>query len=72
MSVEKALEHLDTIQHKLQSDRMAIQSELDVLFGELQKSQDPDRMQIIQELISVRESLSQSYTLVLNLFTWII
>lgn len=57
MNAEEALEQLDTIQYKLQGDRVAIQNELDILFSELQKSQDPDRMQIIQELISVRETL---------------
>jgi len=58
MYVEEALEQLDALQNKLQNDRVAIQNELDALFDELQKSQDADRMQIIQELISVRESLS--------------
>lgn len=69
---EEALERLDAIQHRLQSDRVEIQNELDVLFDELQKSQDPDQMQIIQELISVRESLSPFYALELKLVTLVI
>ena len=61
---------MDAIQNQLQSDRVAIQNELDVLFDELQKSQDADRMQIIQELISVRESPS-FYALVLRTFPYV-
>jgi len=70
MYVEEALEQLDAIQDKLQSDRVAIQDELDVLFDELQKSQDADRMQIIQELISVRESPS-FHALMLRYFPYV-
>lgn len=51
--LEEALAQLENIQAKLETNRQAIQSELDELFEQLQQNQDPNRMQIIQELISV-------------------
>lgn len=51
---EQALAKLEAVQNKLNDDRIEIQNELDTLIGELQANQDPERMQIIQELISVR------------------
>jgi vacuolar protein sorting-associated protein 53 len=50
---EEALGDLDAIQIRLHEDQRALQDELEVLYGEMQRDHDPDRMQDIQELISV-------------------
>lgn len=51
--LESSLERLEIIQLQLREEEAALQKELSVLMDELQRDQDPERMQIIQELISV-------------------
>ncbi|KAF8313077.1 hypothetical protein DL93DRAFT_2137978 [Clavulina sp. PMI_390] len=69
---EKALEQLEAVQNKLNEDKAKIQEELDLLMTELKADQAPERMQIIQELISellsqlnrIREKASESEAVV--------
>lgn len=53
-TIEASLDRLESIQAHLREEEAALQRELDILLAELQQDQDPERMQIIQELISVR------------------
>lgn len=50
---EAALGQLEAVQSRLAEDERALQSEIDSLREELRKDQDPSRMQLIQEMISV-------------------
>lgn len=52
--IEESLGEIVTVQEKLKEDELEIQREIDSLRKELKRDQDPTRMQIIQELISVR------------------
>lgn len=45
---------IDAVQAQLARDEMALQDEIDALQDELTRQQDPGRMQLIQEMISVR------------------
>ena len=53
-STEAALSSLEFIQKKLRDDQQALQEDINLLRDELHQHQDPERMQCIQELISVR------------------
>lgn len=55
-NVEAALGQLENIQIKLSAQEQDIRREIDELESELRKEQDPSRMQLIQEMISVRVS----------------
>lgn len=44
---------LDAVQAKLAQDERELQTEIDALQGALKRDQDPGRMQLIQEMISV-------------------
>lgn len=50
---EAALGQLEAVQSRLAENERALQSEIDSLRAELRKDQDPNRMQLIQEMISV-------------------
>ncbi|KAF8310331.1 Vps53-like protein [Cantharellus anzutake] len=54
---EASLTNLDSVQRKLRDDQRSLQQEIVILRNELHKDQNPERMQVIQELIS--ELLSQ-------------
>ena len=54
LNIEASLDRLESIQAHLREEEAALQRELDILLAELHQDQDPERMQIIQELISVR------------------
>ncbi|ELU36072.1 hypothetical protein AG1IA_09898 [Rhizoctonia solani AG-1 IA] len=56
---EASLVRASEIQEKLHDDVTQIQTEIDSLRAELRKDQEPARMQLIQELIAVRELLAQ-------------
>ena len=53
MRVEAALGRLDDVQTRLNGQEQDILNEIKELEIELRKEQDPSRMQLIQEMISV-------------------
>jgi hypothetical protein len=50
---EASLSQLETVQAKLSQNERDLQDEIDALKKELRHDQDPNRMQMIQEMISV-------------------
>ncbi|KAG6335695.1 hypothetical protein ID866_3401 [Astraeus odoratus] len=77
---EAALSHLEAIQGKLAESERQLQREIDLLEDELRRDQDPDRMQLIQEMIfryrtkdllgqmsRIREKASESEAVVCNI-----
>ncbi|KAK7473107.1 Vacuolar protein sorting-associated protein 53 [Stygiomarasmius scandens] len=69
---EASLAHIEAVQAKLAEDQRAIQNEIDILREQLKRNQDPDRMQMIQEMISellgqmsrIREKATESEAVV--------
>ena len=53
MVPEAALGQLEAVQARLAQSEQKLQTEIDALREELRKDQDPSRMQLIQEMISV-------------------
>lgn len=51
--IEASLGHLDAVSARLAETRVELQKEVDLLQAELRVSQDPERMLVIQEMISV-------------------
>lgn len=51
--VEASLAHLEVVSSRLAETQQELQKEVDALQSELKVSQDPERMSIIQEMISV-------------------
>jgi len=60
---EASLSQLEAIQARLSQNERDLQCEIDALREELRHDQDPNRMQLIQEMISVR-SISHSVVLI--------
>jgi hypothetical protein len=56
-SAEASLAHLEDVSARLAETHEELQKEVDVLQAELKRSQDPERMSTIQEMISVRRWL---------------
>ena len=56
--VEASLTHLEVVSSRLAETQQELQKEVDALQSELKISQDPERMSIIQEMISVVVFLS--------------
>ena len=54
MSAEAALGQLEAVQNRLAENEKELQREIQYLQAELRREQDPNRMQLIQEMISVR------------------
>ena len=52
--IEASLAQLESVQNRLAQNARDVQAEIDLLQDELSKEQDSNRMQIIQEMISVR------------------
>lgn len=50
---EASLAHLESVNSRLAETQQELQKEVDALQLELKASQDPERMTIIQEMISV-------------------
>jgi hypothetical protein len=50
---EASLAHIESVNHKLNETRGKLQREIDELQEELKKNQGPERMSLIQEMISV-------------------
>jgi hypothetical protein len=51
--VEASLAHLEVVSSRLAETQHELQKEVDALQSELKISQDPERMSVIQEMISV-------------------
>jgi vacuolar protein sorting-associated protein 53 len=51
--LEAALGKLDEVNAQLAETQKELQQEVDLLQAELRRNQDPDRMSVIQEMISV-------------------
>lgn len=52
--VEASLGELEVVQQRLAVSERQMKAQIDELTEELRTNQDPDRMQLIQEMISVR------------------
>lgn len=52
-ATEASLARLDAVQAKLAQDERELQAEIEALQEALKRDQDPGRMQLIQEMISV-------------------
>ncbi|KAF5383425.1 hypothetical protein D9757_006101 [Collybiopsis confluens] len=69
---EASLAHTAAVQARLAENQREIQKEIDALHEQLKKNQDPDRMQLIQEMISellgqmsqIREKATESEAVV--------
>ncbi|KAG6919330.1 hypothetical protein DXG01_006876 [Tephrocybe rancida] len=72
---EASLAHLDLVSARLAETQRELQSEIDALQSELRQSQDPEKMQLIQEMISdllgqmsrIREKATESEAVVRNI-----
>ncbi|GLB36971.1 putative vps53-like, N-terminal [Lyophyllum shimeji] len=72
---EDSLAHIDTVSARLAETQRELHAEIDALQGELRRSQDPERMQLIQEMISdllgqmsrIREKATESEAVVRNI-----
>ena len=53
---QASLSEIAAIQGRLKEDQRALQAQIDQLQAELRRDQDPDRMQLIQEMIGVRSA----------------
>jgi vacuolar protein sorting-associated protein 53 len=51
--LEASLGELDAVQQRLADSEKQMKEHIDELTGELKANQDPNRMQLIQEMISV-------------------
>lgn len=60
---EASLGHIDAVQARLAQNELDLQSEINSLQEELKRDQDPGRMQLIQEMISVRLPEGDLYVL---------
>ena len=58
---EESLGQLEAVQTRLAQNERDLQQEIVSLQQELRREQDPSRMQLIQEMISVRKSLASGY-----------
>ena len=54
MVLEASLGELEAVQQRLADDERKMKVQIDELTEELKTNQDPNQMQIIQEMISVR------------------
>ncbi|KAG6877048.1 hypothetical protein C0993_010734 [Termitomyces sp. T159_Od127] len=72
---EESLAHLDFVSTRLADTQQQLQKEVDALQDELRRSQDPEKMQLIQEMISdllgqmsrIREKATESEAVVRNI-----
>ncbi|KAG5717946.1 Vacuolar protein sorting-associated protein 53 like protein [Termitomyces sp. T112] len=72
---EESLAHLDFVNTRLTETQQQLQKEVDALQDELRRSQDPEKMQLIQEMISdllgqmsrIREKATESEAVVRNI-----
>lgn len=57
MYTDASLAHIDAVNSRLSETQVSLQDEIDSLQRELSTNQDPEKMQLIQEMISVRSAL---------------
>jgi hypothetical protein len=63
---EASLSQLEVVQAKLAENERELQAEIDALQEELRQDQDPTRMQLIQEMISVHRIIVRNAFRLLN------
>jgi hypothetical protein len=61
VTLEASLGELEAVQQRLAENERQIKAQIDELTEELKANQDPDRMQLIQEMISVRSLNASSF-----------
>ncbi|TDL24222.1 hypothetical protein BD410DRAFT_786323 [Rickenella mellea] len=72
---EASLSQIGAVQSRLKQNELQLQAEIDALCSELQKDHDPNKMQLIQEMISdlmgqmsrIREQATESEAVVRNI-----
>ena len=62
MTLEASLGELEAVQQRLADDERQLKAQIDELTEELKANQDPNRMQLIQEMISVRFSPTSGFS----------
>lgn len=63
--VEASLAHLEVVSSRLAETQQELQKEVDALQSELKISQDPERMSVIQEMISVNYFIMPCFGIIL-------
>ena len=59
---EASLGELEAVQQRLSESERQMNAQIDELTEELKTNQDPDRMQLIQEMISVRSPIASGFS----------
>ena len=60
--VEASLGELEAVQQRLADSKRQMKAQIDELTEELKTNQDPNRMQLIQEMISVRSPATSGFS----------
>lgn len=60
--VEASLGELEAVQQRLADSERKMKAQIDELTEELKTNQDPNRMQLIQEMISVRSPAASGFS----------
>jgi len=60
--VEASLGELEAVQQRLADSERQMKAQIDELTEELKTNQDPNRMQLIQEMISVRSPVAFGFS----------
>ena len=60
--IEASLGELEAVQQRLVDSERQMKAQIDELTEELKTNQDPNRMQLIQEMISVRPPAASSFS----------
>ena len=60
--VEASLGELEAVQQRLADSERRMKAQIDELTEELKTNQDPNRMQLIQEMISVRSPAASGFS----------
>jgi len=62
MVIESSLGELEAVQERLVESERQMKAQVDELTEELKTNKDPDRMQLIQEMISVRFPVASGFS----------
>lgn len=62
MVLEASLGELEAVQQRLAENERQMKAQIDELTEELRANQDPNRMQLIQEMISVRSLAASGFS----------
>jgi len=60
--LEASLGELEAVQQRLAENERQMKAQIDELTEELRANQDPNRMQLIQEMISVRSLAASGFS----------